>query len=63
MKVHACRRLVYLMEIRFRWIPQRTIFGTVYLSRCAIEIQSKNGEWLKRGLKVNSGADTTMLEL
>jgi hypothetical protein len=51
------------MENRFRWIPQRKIFGIIYLSRCAIEIQAKNGKWLKRGLKVDSGSDTTMLEL
>lgn len=52
------------MEERFRWIPQRKIFETtIYLARCGIDIQAKNGKWTKWGLKVDSGADTTMLEL
>ena len=50
------------MEIAFAWTPFKTIFGTSYLSFCNVGIQAKNRRWLERGLKIDSGADTIMLE-
>jgi hypothetical protein len=50
------------MQLAFAWYPAQTKFGQTYMSFCKIDIQKKNGKWLKRELKIDSGADMVLLE-
>jgi Aspartyl protease len=50
------------MELAFAWYSAKTNYGQTYVSFCRIEIQKRNEQWLKRELKIDSGADMTLLE-
>ena len=50
------------MELAFAWYSSQTSFGQIYTPYCRIEIQKRNENWLKRELKIDSGADMTLME-
>jgi hypothetical protein len=51
------------MEIAFEWqLYHDDILGDQYLPVCTIEIKTKDGEWRSEVLKVDSSADTILMD-
>ena len=51
------------MRIAFRWHSfDDPLLGTQYLPICTIEIQKKDGKWKRQVLKIDSGADTILMQ-
>jgi hypothetical protein len=48
--------------VEFPWIPVPTDSGINYLPMGEIEIQSRSGDWLTFGFKLDSGADMTLMQ-
>ena len=50
------------MEVAFAWWEFKTDIGLQYRPMCTVDIQKKNGEWEQYVFKIDSGADTMLME-
>ena len=48
--------------VEFPWVPVTTEEGIKYLPLGEIDIQTRMGDWMTFGFKLDSGADMTLME-